>query len=72
MLMRIETSALLVVDIQERLLPAVHDNARVVANSVWLIRVAQRLGVPVLASEQYPQGLGGTVAAIRELLPAEA
>jgi nicotinamidase-related amidase len=72
MLMRVETSCLLVVDFQERLMPAIHQADSVVANGAWLIRIAQRLGVPVLASEQYPQGLGHTVAAIRELLPADA
>jgi nicotinamidase-related amidase len=72
MLMRIETSCLLAVDFQERLMPAIHQADQAVANSVWLIGVAQRLGVPVLASEQYPRGLGHTVAAIRDLLPADA
>lgn len=72
MLMKIETSCLLVVDFQERLMPAVHDADRIVANGAWLIQIAQRLNVPVLASEQYPRGLGHTVAAIRERLPAEA
>lgn len=72
MLMRAETSCLLVVDFQERLMPAIHDADRILANGAWLIQIAQRLEVPVLASEQYPKGLGHTVAAIRELLPAEA
>lgn len=72
MLMRTELSCLLVVDLQERLMPAIHRADEVVANGVWLIRIAQRLNVPILASEQYPRGLGHTVAAIRELLPAEA
>ena len=72
MLMRVETSCLLVVDFQERLMPAIHQTDVVVANGAWLIQIAQRLGVPVLASEQYPQGLGHTVAAIRNLLPADA
>lgn len=72
MLMKIETSCLLAVDFQERLMPAVHDADRIVANGAWLIQIAQRLNVPVLASEQYPRGLGHPVAAIRELLPAEA
>lgn len=53
-------------------MPAVHDADRIVANGAWLIQIAQRLNVPVLASEQYPRGLGHPVAAIRELLPAEA
>jgi nicotinamidase-related amidase len=70
--MRVATSGLLVVDFQERLMPAIDDADRIVANGAWLIQIAQRLGVPVLASEQYPQGLGHTVAAIREWLPAEA
>ncbi|MFO7641271.1 MAG: hydrolase [Candidatus Competibacteraceae bacterium] len=72
MLMRTELSCLLVIDLQERLMPAIHRADEVVANGVWLIRIAQRLNVPILASEQYPRGLGHTVAAIRELLPAEA
>lgn len=72
LLMRVETSCLLVVDFQERLMPAIYQADSVVANGAWLIQIARRLGVPVLASEQYPQGLGHTVAAIRELLPAEA
>ncbi|MFO1370969.1 MAG: hydrolase [Candidatus Competibacteraceae bacterium] len=72
MLMRTETCALLVVDFQERLMPAIHQADEIVANSIWLIQIAQRLGVPVLASEQYPRGLGHTVAAIRDVLPADA
>ena len=72
MLMRAENSCLLVVDLQERLLPAIHQADKILANCAWLIRIAQRLRVPVLASEQYPQGLGLTVAAIREWLPADA
>lgn len=72
MLMRAETSCLLVVDFQERLMPAIHDAERVMANGAWLIQIAQRLTVPVLVSEQYPQGLGHTVAPIRNLLPTEA
>lgn len=72
MLMRVETSCLLAVDFQERLMLAIHQADLVVAYGAWLIRIAQRLGVPVLASEQYPQGLGHTVAAIRTLLPADA
>ena len=72
MLMRAETSCLLVVDLQERLMPAIHQADPVIATGVWLIGIAQRLGAPVLASEQYPRGLGHTVAAIRERLPTDA
>jgi len=72
MLMKAENSCLLAVDFQERLMPALHDADRAIANGAWLIQIAQRLEMPVLASEQYPKGLGRTVAAIRDLLPAEA
>ena len=61
-----ESSALVVVDFQERLFAAMpearRDRAlRCAENLVWL---AGELGVPVLASEQYPEGLGPTVAAL--------
>lgn len=72
MLLRAQNSTLLIIDIQERLFPAIHDAESVLAHSAWLLAVAQRLGVPVLATEQYPKGLGPTVPALREALPAEA
>lgn len=56
-----ESSALLVVDIQQKLIPAIEDSDRVVAKSQQLIDAAAILGVPVLVSEQYPKGLGHTV-----------
>jgi len=67
MLMNRDESVLLVVDIQERLLPHIHDGETVLANAVWLVKVAQRLGVPVMLSEQYPKGIGHTVAVLRGL-----
>lgn len=68
--MRAATSVLLIVDIQERLLPAIHAGEAAVVHSLWLVGVARRLGVPVLATEQYPQGLGHSVAALRQMLAA--
>ena len=72
MLMNRDQSALLVVDIQERLLPHIHEGQAVLDNAVWLVKVAQRLGVPVMASEQYPKGIGHTVAVLRGLTLPEA
>jgi nicotinamidase-related amidase len=63
-------SSLLLIDMQERLLPAMDDAQRLIDNAVWMVRIAQRLGVPVLVSEQYPKGLGPTVSELRELIPA--
>jgi nicotinamidase-related amidase len=54
--------ALLVVDVQDKLLERIHDRAAVVANSVRLVKVAEILHLPVWATEQYPTGLGPTTA----------
>jgi nicotinamidase-related amidase len=70
MLMTAEKSALLVVDVQERLLPHIHDWQTLLENVSWLVRVAGRIGVPVLASEQYPKGLGHTDGSLAKLIPA--
>jgi len=62
-------SCLLIVDVQEKLAPAVADSAAVIGNSTVLLRAAARLDVPVVLSEQYPQGLGPTVPELRALVP---
>lgn len=69
MLMNRDDCVLLVVDMQERLLPVIHDWQRLLDNVMWLVQVAQRMGVPVIASEQYPRGLGQTHPDLRALLP---
>ncbi|OJW08351.1 MAG: hydrolase [Planctomycetales bacterium 71-10] len=61
--------ALLVIDLQDKLVAAVADGPKVVANAARLVRGAQILGVPAQATEQYPKGLGATVPAIAELIP---
>lgn len=72
MLIERDKSCLLVVDIQEKLAPAVADPAAVIRNSAILMKAAVRLGVPTILSEQYPQGLGPTVPELRELAPNSA
>jgi len=72
MLLRASDSTLLVIDVQERLLPAIHGGEDVLRNVEWMVRVAGRLDVPVLATEQYPQGLGPTHPELAALLPAGA
>jgi len=54
MLIDAERSALLVVDLQAKMVPALANAEQVVVNVVWLIRIAQRIGVPVAGTEQYP------------------
>jgi nicotinamidase-related amidase len=55
-------TAMLLVDIQEKLLPHIRGNRRLVWNVRRLLDAAQALGIPVAATEQYPRGLGATVA----------
>ncbi|MGE0154173.1 MAG: hydrolase [Reyranellaceae bacterium] len=60
----------LLVDLQERLMPAMHEPRPVIANALILLAAAGRLGVPTVVTEQYPQGLGHTVPEIGERLAA--
>ena len=66
------TSVLLVVDVQEKLAAAMppEQMTRLVKNAEILLEAAGRLGVPVLASEQYAKGLGPTVAPLATRLGA--
>lgn len=62
-------AVLLVVDLQEKLMPSVWESARVLRECVRLIQGATALGLPVLATEQYRQGLGPTVPEVAAVLP---
>lgn len=65
MLMSADKSSLLVVDIQSRLAPAIHEGAQIVDNCIWLARVAARIGVPVVVTEHFPDKIGSTVEALK-------
>jgi nicotinamidase-related amidase len=65
MLLDASKASLLLVDIQERLLPAMATPEQVVAKSQILMQAAQSLGLPIAVSEQYPKGLGHTVAELQ-------
>ena len=69
MLIEAHRSLLLLVDLQERLAPAIHGIDTVLEHNLWLVQLARRLGVPVAATEQYPAGLGPTVPALAAHLP---
>lgn len=64
-----EQCALIVVDIQEKLLSPIFEKERLVRNAQLLIRLAGILRIPTLLSTQYSKGLGNTVAEIASLLP---
>ena len=67
MLLDADESQLVLVDYQERLLPAIHEGAAVLANALRLARVAQLLDMPVWGTEQNPSRLGPNDAALRAL-----
>lgn len=61
--------ALVVVDIQEKLLPAIFEKERVLRYARLLIECAKLLHLPILLTQQYPQGLGETVKEVRAAIP---
>ncbi|MFO0809690.1 MAG: isochorismatase family protein [Gemmataceae bacterium] len=63
-------TTVLVVDVQTKLLPLIGRAPDLLRDIKFLLEVAQALDVPVLATEQYPQGLGPTAPEIADLLPA--
>lgn len=68
MLIEAAKSFLLLIDMQERLLPAMAGGKEVERRCGILLEAAKQLEVPVLASEQYPKGLGHTVPGLRAAL----
>ncbi|HSK40447.1 MAG TPA: hydrolase [Arenibaculum sp.] len=68
MLLEAARSVLLVVDVQERLVPAVAESQAVVRRIATLLRAAGPVGVPAFATEHYPSGIGPTVPELRGFL----
>jgi len=63
-----EDSVLVLIDFQERLLPAIYENKRVLDNAIRLVRFSRIIGLPVVLTEQ--ERLGDTVAELKKELPA--
>lgn len=61
-------TSLLIIDMQEKLLPVIEDHAAVLRSTVFLVEAARLLNVPVHVSEQYPKGLGRTVPELQTAL----
>lgn len=67
-LMSRDDTALLVIDVQEKLLPAISGGTKIVWNIHRLLDAASVLGLPIAATEQYPKGLGPTVSELAKRL----
>ena len=61
-----EESLLLIIDVQERLVPAMKYGKKVIKNTNVLISAAHEMNMPIIVTEQYPKGLGQTVPEIKE------
>lgn len=62
-------SVLVVIDVQERLYPSIHEHERMLGRIDLLLTAANLMKIPVILTEQYPKGLGSTIEAIRRLVP---
>jgi nicotinamidase-related amidase len=72
MLLKRNQSQLLIIDVQDRLLPPMNGAKRIAARCARLAQAAARLGVPITISQQYPRGLGPTVDPIRDAAGPDA
>lgn len=70
--LRLDDTALLVIDVQERLIPTIVDADRVIENCALLLRMAHELGIPAIVTEQYVKGLGRTVEGVSSALADQA
>ncbi|MCM8542716.1 MAG: isochorismatase family protein [Lentisphaeraceae bacterium] len=61
-----ENTALLVIDVQERLVPAIYEKETMLLNTLKCIKASALIGIPLFYTEQYPKGLGITVAELRK------
>jgi len=68
LMLSVEDTLLVIVDIQEKLWQAMHEKEALRENARKMIQAAKILGVPILWTEQNPKGLGPTLPELRELL----
>jgi len=64
-----KNTALVIVDLQEKFIPVIQNADEIVQNTLRCTLTFQMFSMPVLVTEQYPQGLGSTVAVIRNQFP---
>ncbi len=72
MLMSAENACLMIVDVQTRLLSAMNSPRAVMSGCSLMMKAAGVLDVPIVVTEQYPEGLGPTVEPLAELAPEDA
>ena len=70
--LRKENVVMLMIDVQEKLLPVISGKDDMVNNTVKLLKAAEVLEIPVVYTEQYPKGIGNTINPLLKSLPAAA
>lgn len=68
----VENSVLVVIDLQQKLMPVISNGEEVVSRTVRLLHGAAALGMDVIASEQYPKGLGSTLPEVSTWFPEKS
>ena len=71
-MMNADGACLLIVDVQQRLLTAMDAPRAVISGCKLMMKAADVMNVPILVTEQYPEGLGPTVEQLAELAPEDA
>jgi nicotinamidase-related amidase len=65
----IGNTILVIIDVQEKLFRLIYEKEKLLDNLIRLVKGAKVLGIPIMLTEQYPQGLGPTLPELMELLP---
>lgn len=71
MMIEREHCGLLLIDMQERLVPFVTDHKSCIEHCQWILEVAQALHIPIYTSQQYPEKLGATITPLQTLINTE-
>lgn len=67
-MLNVENTVFLMIDIQEKLVNMLKNSMEIANNNAILAKTAQIMGVPVILTEQYPQGLGSTVSSVKSFV----
>lgn len=66
--MTVDNTILVMVDFQEKIIPAMHGAEKMAENVIKLARCAKRIGLPIMVTQQYTKGLGGTAPELKNVL----
>jgi len=68
-MLKLESTALIVIDMQTKLWNVMHEKEQLLENTQKLLKGAQLLGIPIVLTEQNPDGLGPTIPELKQLIP---